>query len=120
MEYFIVIYLIGCFANIVVSIEIFEAVSFFHYHESFTVPISLVVPTIVTEVNCLEFFLKSLELSTLFPRESIIVASGTLENLSQIKKLKELIQNALIPNLKLILKHDGLLLQSTSRNIGAK
>jgi hypothetical protein len=94
-------------------------VSSFPSHENFTVPISLVVPTIVMEVNCLELFFKSLELSTLFSRESILVASGTLENLSQIKKLKELIQNALIPNLKLILKHDGLLLQSTSRNIGA-
>jgi hypothetical protein len=67
------------------------SVSSFNIHKNFTVPISLVVPTIVTEVNCLKLFLKSLELSTLFPRESIIVATGELKNASPILKLKELI-----------------------------
>lgn len=98
---------------------IFDVKSTFYIHRNRTVAISLVIPTIVTEINCMQQFLKSLERSTFYPSESIIIASGSGDNLSNsVLQLKNLVKAALVPNLKLILL-SGIKLQSTSRNIGA-
>jgi glycosyltransferase involved in cell wall biosynthesis len=102
-----------------ISFQNFNACSTFVMHENRTVPISLVVPTILPEVKCLELFIKSLELSSFFPKESIIVASGDQKDNAEVIKLRKLIQYALVPNLMLILLLNGTELQSTSRNIGA-
>jgi glycosyltransferase involved in cell wall biosynthesis len=122
MKYFHLIYLSLSFANYAALSQklYFEAVSSFCVPENRTVPLSLVVPTIFSEVNCFKQMLTSLELSTLFPRESVIVASGAgdLNNKDALLILKSLIQNAMVPNLKLVLLQD-LHLQSASRNIGA-
>mmetsp|Transcript_29835 Transcript_29835/g.28531 ORF Transcript_29835/g.28531 Transcript_29835/m.28531 type:complete len:281 (+) Transcript_29835:3-845(+) len=118
MIYFYFIYLSFYWANITLSFNIFEEVSLFVVDKNRTVPISLVVPTILMEIKCLGQFLRSLELSTFFPTESIIVASGDRRNESEVYFLKSMIKNALVPDLKLILLN-GRYIQASSRNIGA-
>jgi hypothetical protein len=120
MNLFRLVYCSLLFVNYGLSVENFEVLSSFLVPFNRTVPFSLVVPTIFSEVNCFKQFLISLESSTFFPAESVIVASGAgdLKNQFPLSILKKLIHNARVPNLKLI-SLQNLELQSASRNIGA-
>ena len=85
-----------------------------------TVPISLVVPTTLSEVNCLRMLINSLEKCTIFPSETIIIMSDS-KNPRYMKSVPEVTNftnNAQIPCLKLVLLKE-LRHQSFSRNYGA-
>ena len=85
------------------------------------VPMTLVIPTVFAEVNCMGIMLRSLSQSTALPAETIVVASGNHTRFAKEKQMvRALLSNysSVLPSLKLVYLSD-IQQQGLARNIGA-
>ena len=102
-------------------VSIFIGILWYQYSQlsrGFAVPwrVSLIVPSVLEESDCLSLLLKSLEKCTTFPSETIVVVSGV--DFRGTVQLQKFFLSVKVPNLRLITRKDNHT-QDANRNFGA-